>query len=611
MRCAALLVLAVIAIGTFAHKAHPRFVHLRGHKGINTETHPGFNGESSSQQKMQFIVHVRGPVHHKAVARLEKALGVTFDEYLPHNSFLLYAPPSVAKSASLHPEVLWVGNYLPEYKTTSHVSSTLAQLSVTAKVTLDITLVRLSAAELHATIASIATAIPSAVISIASDNVLSVTIKASAAATAVKALAAEPAVHTIDIAEQASSPVLHTITGQAVELGDAGITPVTSSGLDGAGQVIGSGDSGITTTSCFIEDPLHGFTPVGTVFQNPDHRKLVLYNATFGDFADASAHGTPVVGAAAGSYWTADALNNYEGIAYNAKIAFLDLQTGSNASLNIPADLASSYFGPLVAAGAKVILSAWGSYNSRRLYTVQEQAVDTYLHDNPTVIALFSAGNDGSQGPYSISSPASSKNAIAVGASQNILAAYEDNLDTATYDAVYNNYQSRLCGSGALDSLWSDQAFCQGTFAIDAPCDATEKDNFCSGFVSCCPYTGYAPFQSCCAASALNVINLAPNSYGGGNLASFSSRGPTFDGRIKPDITAPGESVKTPAAGVTSCPATLDDATRAAQVTVSAGTSIAVANAAGAVALMRQYFADGYWPYVSTVNSGWCFDLAY
>lgn len=59
-------------------------------------------------------------------------------------------------------------------------------------------------------------------------------------------------------------------------------------------------------------------------------------------------------------------------------------------------------------------------------------------------------------------------------------------------------------------------------------------------------------------------------------LASFSSRGPTTDGRIKPDITAPGVSINAASKG-TSC-----------GDTSMSGTSMATPHIAGVAALMKQ-----------------------
>ena len=62
----------------------------------------------------------------------------------------------------------------------------------------------------------------------------------------------------------------------------------------------------------------------------------------------------------------------------------------------------------------------------------------------------------------------------------------------------------------------------------------------------------------------------------GGNVTGFSSRGPTFDGRIKPDISAPGAQVASVEVG------TLD------QYTTWNGTSAAAPVAAGLAALIKE-----------------------
>lgn len=615
MRCSVLLVLVICLAAALASRHHPRHVVLRGHPTINTESEPSYSEESYSSSKSQFIVHMRGPVHHDDVASLEKDLGVTFDSYLPHNSFLMFAPSSVAKAARLHRLVLWVGAYRPEYKISTDIISAIEALpKETTVVNLDVTTVRLTAKELVQTVNELFAAIPTAVISPAAENVLNVIVSRKIVRAAIDALASVAAVHTIDLSAETVSIESHTFVSQVVEYGDNNLTPVTASGLDGTGQIIGSGDSGLSVRSCLFWDPITGFATSSRVFQSTTHRKLVLYNSTYGDFVDGTAHGTAAIGAAAGEYFVAtDTLNNYEGQAPGAKVAFMDLQAGSNLTLNIPADLATNYFGPLVAAGAKVILNAWGSYNSRKQYTVQEQAVDAYLAANPTVIAVFSAGNDGAKGTGSISSPGSSKNAIAVGASQNLAAGFEDALNTAPITDLYNNYVTRLCtGANAVgansDALWRDQTFCQGVAGNNAPCDASDQTQVCGvlqGPSGCCAFSNYEPFvglSGCCVQTFLDVFKNSA-SYSLANVASFSSRGPTFDGRIKPDVMAPGESVKTPAATNTVCPATLTDADRAAAVTVSSGTSIAAGVAAGAVAQVRQYFVDGYYP-LGFENSG-------
>ena len=72
-------------------------------------------------------------------------------------------------------------------------------------------------------------------------------------------------------------------------------------------------------------------------------------------------------------------------------------------------------------------------------------------------------------------------------------------------------------------------------------------------------------------------------------VVSFSSRGWTDDGRIKPDVVAPGSMV-------VSADNDTSILTDNCGVWPSSGTSMACPTVAGLAALVRQYFMDGFWP---------------
>jgi len=78
------------------------------------------------------------------------------------------------------------------------------------------------------------------------------------------------------------------------------------------------------------------------------------------------------------------------------------------------------------------------------------------------------------------------------------------------------------------------------------------------------------------------------------STASFSSRGPTRDNRRKPDITAPGSSIVSASGNTNNAnpPANPDQATTKSM----SGTSMSTPTVAGAAALARQYFEDGFYP---------------
>lgn len=85
-------------------------------------------------------------------------------------------------------------------------------------------------------------------------------------------------------------------------------------------------------------------------------------------------------------------------------------------------------------------------------------------------------------------------------------------------------------------------------------------------------------------ASQSDGVRISTAQQGKDYLAAFSSRGPTYDCRMKPDLVAPGASVLTPKAHEN------------ASTVQSYGTSFAAPTVAGNAALVRQYFEEGHLP---------------
>ena len=73
------------------------------------------------------------------------------------------------------------------------------------------------------------------------------------------------------------------------------------------------------------------------------------------------------------------------------------------------------------------------------------------------------------------------------------------------------------------------------------------------------------------------------------SMASFSSCGPTADGRIKPEVTVPGSNI-------VSANNDGNVTTNTCTTLTLSGTSMATPGAAGLTALIRQYYTDGWYP---------------
>ncbi|GAB4435943.1 MAG: hypothetical protein OHK0015_27300 [Chloroflexi bacterium OHK40] len=160
-------------------------------------------------------------------------------------------------------------------------------------------------------------------------------------------------------------------------------------------------------------------------------------------------------------------------------------------------------------AGARVHANSWGAAVAGD-YNANSATTDDFIWDNPQMTITFSAGNSGADANAdgvvdndSIGAPATAKNVITIGASEN------------------------------------DR---QGNYQCDTSLTYTSND------------TAYQNGQTCSSMGGQNLLGTPRQRWGftanpiaddlsAGNseqMAAFSSRGPTDDGRIKPDVVAPG-----------------------------------------------------------------------
>ncbi|GAX74937.1 hypothetical protein CEUSTIGMA_g2383.t1 [Chlamydomonas eustigma] len=87
---------------------------------------------------------------------------------------------------------------------------------------------------------------------------------------------------------------------------------------------------------------------------------------------------------------------------------------------------------------------------------------------------------------------------------------------------------------------------------------------------------------------SFSSYTASTNSYD--SVASYSSFGPTPDGRIKPDLIAPGDTVSATTSG------TLTGSLDGCGTTEMQGTSMATPVVAASAVMIRQYFMDGFYP---------------
>lgn len=248
-------------------------------------------------------------------------------------------------------------------------------------------------------------------------------------------------------------------------------------------------------------------------------------------WGDPMMHGTHVSGSILGSGRSSNGL--IRGAAFNARLVMEGMW--SDIMNNIMPPAIPKLFDAAYKEGARIHSNSWGAPGSNGRYDNWCVLTDTWLFQNQDFVALFAAGNEGAdmskdgvidQG--SVASPGSSKNVITVGASKNFLT-----------EGGIQRMMKELRGGG---DKW-----------------------------------GVEPIAS---------SRLSEDQRG---MAAFSSRGPTADGRLKPEIVAPGTNIvsardRHPKAD----PATMSWGVYDDHYVFMGGTSMATPVAAGGVALVRQ-----------------------
>jgi len=449
-------------------------------------------------QRGYYIVQFHGPVE-QAWKDQVTATGAELLDYVPEFAFKVRMTPAQARQVERLGSVAWVGLFHPAYKLSPSLVRDGTHLYT----------VRVERGA-NASLAAAAVARSGAQVLAREGNILLV----AADSAQLDAIA-----QVLDVAwiENFMFREKHNEYGAGVIMG---ANTANANGYDGSTQIVAVADTGLgdgTTSGAHPDIPPSRIT---AIYDWPGVSAPGCYNAINDGPVDVdSGHGTHVAGSVLGdggpngeAKGTAPAAN----LVFQAVEDWADM-TGQCALfypdgyylIGIPDDI-RELFQQAYDAGARIHSNSWGS-DAQGDYTVDSANLDDFIWNHPDMAILTSAGNagtdangDGVVDSDSIGSPATAKNVITVGASENDRQGHyecDTNLTYTSHDAYQEGLTcSDMGGNNVL-----------GTYGERYP------DRF--------------PAEP--LASDVTAGNQE-------QMAAWSSRGPTDDGRIKPDVVAPG-----------------------------------------------------------------------
>ena len=254
--------------------------------------------------------------------------------------------------------------------------------------------------------------------------------------------------------------------------------------------------------------------------------KLVALGRSTSD--DPDGHGTHVAGSVLGDGNSASMGGKIQGTAPKAKLMTQSLLDSSGGLGGIPNDLHDLFKPPYDNNKARIQTNSWGS--GPGAYSPSSNEIDDFIWSHPDCVICFAAGNDGtdanSNGVIDTGSIASESSA------KNCISVGASESNRAKFSATYGAY-------------WPS----------DFPANPIHDDR------------------------------IANNPDG---MVAFSSRGPTHEGRIKPDVVAPGTCILSTRSRKLVTPSTDYGTSSDPAYFFDGGTSMATPLVAGCVAVVRE-----------------------
>jgi subtilase family serine protease len=443
-------------------------------------------------QRAYYVVQFEGPILD-AWKQAVTDTGAELLDYIPDFAFKVRMSPEQAALVARLAPVTWVDLFQPAYK----LGPEVMRLAVPRLYRVHI--------ERGADVAAVAQAVSASGAQVLGQSGSTMTVAADGAALeAIARIGDVASIENFQLRQKHNEYAGGTIMGA-----DA----ARAAGFDGSTQTVAVADTGLGGGTLTSAHPDLQPPRLSAIFNWPGTAGGCFTGVSDDGPLDVSTgHGTHTTLAAVGAGGPA---GQGRGTAPAASVVFQAVENWAVPSgfcslvygigpgyylIGIPGDL-RQLFQQAYDAGARVHSDSWGT-DSAGAYTSDSAEVDDFVWNHRDMTITYSAGNagtdanaDGIVDSGSLGAPASAKNAIAVGASENDRQSRWDCDTTLAYtECAANGGQNSLFTYGAT---WPDR-------------------------YPAAPLSG-----------DLSAGNAE-------QMAAFSSRGPADDGRIKPDVVAPG-----------------------------------------------------------------------
>ncbi len=389
-----------------------------------------------------WLVQFDGAVTRENGATLAGS-GATIIAYIPDHAFLVRGASASADRLSASADVRWVGPYHPAYKLSRQERmSDPAQREFRLLLFPDASIDRASdrIAERGFTVREV------------SENAKNKILRVEGDIASLVGLAQMDEVQWI---EPHVAPQWQNSSAQwVVQTNLNNNRRVWDLGIRGQGEFVGVSDSGIRTSHNQFFDAA---VPLTTFGDYPTHRKIIAYKKnvestgiTFGDESLNSYHGTHTSGTAAGND-APNAADARDGMAIDAKIYFLD-GGGSPGGVFVPLDLNDLYaiaYAGNIAGAPRIMTNSWGS-DVGGAYDIASMTADQFAWDHKDFLNFFSNGNAG--GVNTVGSPATAKNVVSAGGTENGANANQIYTSTSRGPTDDNRRKPTICSPATLSS---------------------------------------------------------------------------------------------------------------------------------------------------------------